>query len=126
MMPVLLTLTMGIFTFGITYNHYLTLTTSTTVAAQALSISRGQSSDPCGTAITAFEASAPYLSPTSLGFKFAFNGGTLASETSCASQTLVSGQAAEVQVTYPCNLNVYGVNFAPSCTLTAQTTEAIE
>jgi hypothetical protein len=31
-----------------------------------------------------------------------------------------------VQVTYPCNLNVYGVNFAPSCTLTAQTTEAIE
>jgi len=126
MLPVLLTIVMGIFTFGIAVNHYLVLTNSTTVAAQALAISRGQTSDPCNTAVTAFEAAAPYLTTSNLSFSFAFNGGSLTSETSCTSQSLVSGQAAEVQVTYPCNLTVYGVNLAPNCTLTAETTEAIE
>lgn len=121
-----MTIAFGIITFGVAINHYLTLTNSTNVGAQALAIARGQTTDPCNTAVTAFKASAPFLSTNSLSFSFAFNGSSLTSETSCASQTLVSGQAAEMQVTYPCNLTVYGVNFAPSCTLTAQTTEAIE
>jgi Flp pilus assembly protein TadG len=126
MLPVLLTIVMGVFTFGIALNKYLILTNSTTVGAQALAFARGQTTDPCATAVTAFEAAAPYLNTSQLGFKFAFNGGTLTTESSCTSQTLVSGQAAQMQVTYPCNLQVYGYNFAPSCTLTAQTTEAIE
>jgi hypothetical protein len=96
------------------------------MAAQTLSISRGQTTDPCATAVTAFESAAPFLNSKSLSFSFAFNGGTLTSETSCSSQSLVAGQAAEVQVTYPCNLQVYGVNLVPNCTLTAETTEAIE
>ena len=47
-------------------------------------------------------------------------------ESSCTSQTLVEGQNAQVEVTYPCNLTVMGVNFAPGCKLTAETAEAIE
>ena len=36
------------------------------------------------------------------------------------------GQPATVTTSYPCNLTVYGYNFAPGCTLTAQSTESVE
>ncbi len=124
--PLLLTLVMGIIVFGIALNTYLTLTNSATMGAQAMATSRGQSTDPCATAVSAFEAAAPNLTTASLSFSFAFNGGSATTETSCASQTLVQGQNAQMTVTYPCNLTVVGVNLAPSCTLTAQTAEVIQ
>jgi len=124
--PLLLTLVMGIIVFGIALNTYVTLTNSATMGAQALATSRGQSTDPCATAVSAFEAAAPNLAPASLSFSFAFNGGAASAETSCSSQTLVQGQNAQMTVTYPCNLTVVGVNLAPSCTLTAQTAEVIQ
>jgi len=124
--PVLLTLVMAMFVFGIAINQYLTLTNATTSGAQSLATARGQTSDPCNTAVLAVQAASPTLTQGNLKFYFAFNGGSLTQESSCTSQTLVEGQNAQVKVTYPCNLTVMGVNFAPSCTLTAQTAEAIE
>jgi hypothetical protein len=36
--------------------------------------------------------------------------------------TNAAGQPATVAATYPCSLAVYGYNFAPTCTLSAQMT----
>jgi Flp pilus assembly protein TadG len=124
--PVLLTLVMAMFVFGIAINQYLTLTNATTSGAQSLATARGETADPCNTAVVAIQAASPTLTQSNLTFYFAFNGGTLTQQSSCPSQTLVEGQNAQVKVTYPCNLTVMGVNFVPNCTLTAQTAEAIE
>jgi Flp pilus assembly protein TadG len=124
--PLLMTLVMAMFVFGIAMNQYLTLTNATASGAQSLATARGQTTDPCNTAVLAIQAASPTLTQSNLKFYFAFNGGSLTQESSCTSQALVEGQNALVKVTYPCNLTVTGVNFAPSCTLTAQTAEAIE
>jgi hypothetical protein len=91
-----------------------------------MAMSRGNTTDPCNTAVQAFYSAAPNLTQSNLTFTFAFNGGSGTTAKTCSSQALVEGQNAQVKVTYPCNLTVMGVNFAPSCTLTAQTAEAIE
>jgi hypothetical protein len=33
---------------------------------------------------------------------------------------LTQGTAAEVKVTYPCSLAIWGLNLLPGCTITAQ------
>jgi Flp pilus assembly protein TadG len=123
--PMLLLLVTAIVSFGIVLNSYLDLTNATNASAQALSISRGQTSDPCATTVSAFESAAPTLNTSSLGFTIALNGVNVGG-TSCPTATLVEGQPAQVTVTYPCNFS-FIYNFAPpSCTLKALTTEAIQ
>ena len=66
-------------------------------------------------------------------FKLVLNGNTYTG-TSCSSSSsttgaagnLVQAKAAQVTVTYPCNLAVYGRNYFPGCTFTAQTTEIVQ
>ena len=48
-----------------------------------------------------------------------------ASDAAC-STILVSGQPALVKATYPCDLTVMGVNYAPSCTLKAETAQLVQ
>ena len=129
--PVLLTIVLGICSFGLVLNHYLQLTNATNVSAQQLSISRGQTSDPCATAATAFYSAAPYLTHSSLNFTIALNGtnvwGPAGGSPTCTSATLAANQLAQVTVTYPCSFTfIYGVKIASSCTLRAQTAEAIQ
>ena len=148
-LPILLTVLMGFITFGIAFGNYLALTNATAMGAQALSIARGQSLDPCATTYNAFELGGPTLQTSQLTFTILvnsppsggsettlytlFNGAKGASVT-CSSTSLttgapadlVAGDAASVSVTYPCNLVIYGVNFAPNCKLTAQTSEVIQ
>jgi TadE-like protein len=129
--PVLLTLVMAMFVFGIAINQYLTLTNATTSGALVLATARGQT-DPCALAVTNIQAASPTLTQGNLKIYFAFNGGTFSQVSSCTpegpsgSSPLAPGQNAQVKVTYPCNLTIMGVNFAPGCTLTAQTAEAVE
>ena len=129
-LPVLVAVAMGIFSFGLVLNNYLTLTNATNVSAQLLSISRGQSSDPCATAAQAFYPAAPSLTQSSLKFTIALGGtvvwGPAGGTVTCSSATLVEGQSAQVTVTYPCSFTLYGFNPQPSCTLKAQTAEAIQ
>jgi Flp pilus assembly protein TadG len=132
-LPVLLLIVTGIFTFGLALNNYLELTDAVGISARLLAISRGQTTDPCATTTAAFYKAAPYLKTTSLSFTFVLNGTSYtgascssSSTTTGAAGNLVQGQAAQVTVTYPCNLAVYGKNYAPSCTLTAQTTELVQ
>jgi Flp pilus assembly protein TadG len=132
-MPILLIILTGIFAFGIAMNNYLELTDSVAIGARFLAVSRGQTTDPCANGVAAIEKAAPYLKPASLSFTFVLNG-TSYSGTSCSSAStstgaagnLVQGGNVQVTATYPCNLAIYGKNYSPSCTLTAQTTEIVQ
>jgi len=123
-LPLLLTLITGLVMFGVAFNNDLTLTYATEAAAQLLSISRGQTSDPCATTSSAFYSAAPYLTASSLGFTIVL-GGQKYTGTSCASAQLVESETAQVTVTYPCSLGIFGFGVS-NFSLTAQTTALIQ
>jgi Flp pilus assembly protein TadG len=141
-LPLLMLIVTGITTFGIALNNYMELTEATGIGAQQLAISRGNTTDPCSTVASAVEGAAPYLTPASLQFTLTLDGtayGPYAGNTTWSSSTcssaststgaagnLVQGQSAVLKVTYPCNLAVYGINYAPSCVLSAQVTEIVQ
>jgi Flp pilus assembly protein TadG len=138
-LPMLMLIVTGIFAFGITLNNYLELTDAVSIGARQLAISRGQTPDPCATAVATIEAAAPLLKTTSLSFTFVLNGvsypnSTYSSAASCSSGSTTTGPAAnlvqggtvKVTVTYPCSLAVYGANYAPTCSMVAQTTELVQ
>ena len=110
------------------------LTEATSVGARQLSVSRGQTLDPCQTFSGAVIAAAPLLAQASMVFTISLNGTTY-SGTSCSSGDINSGAAANmilgtnaaVTVTYPFSLNVYGIKLVPAGSLlTAQTTELMQ
>jgi hypothetical protein len=127
----MLTLLVALAVFGVAFDQYLALSFATDAGAQALAISRGQTSDPCQTTAQAVYSAAPTLKQSNLLFSITLNGTSVASKASnptCTGGTadLVQSQAAQVTVTYPCNVSIMGVNPVPSCTLTAQTSLAIQ
>lgn len=132
-LPILLLVVTGITTFGIAMTNYVQLTESANVGGRALAISRNQVLDPCATAASAIQGAAPMLKSSSLSYSFVLNGAAFSGSTcsspnvnSGAAGDLVQGQPATLTVTYPCVLKVYGVNYAPSCVLTAKTTELVQ
>lgn len=132
-LPPLLLVVTGIWVFGFAMNNYLILTNATTVAARQLSISRGQTLDPCATAVSALTAAAPTLTSSKFAYSYVFNAtsysGTTCSSTSYttgAPSNLVQGQPAQIVVTYPCSLVAYNANFATNCSLKAQMTELVQ
>jgi Flp pilus assembly protein TadG len=132
-LPMLLMVFCGIFVFSIAMTNYAQLTESVNTGSRLLAISRGQTLNPCSTTASAVYAAAPSLTPSKFTFSFVLNGTTYPGAT-CSSSTTTSGAAgnlvqggtASVTVTYPCNLSVWGVNYAPSCALKAQTTELVQ
>jgi Flp pilus assembly protein TadG len=137
--PVLLLLVTGIMTFGLALNNYLVMTNAVSTSAQLLSVSRSNTTDPCSLTATSFTTSAPNLTASNLSFTYVLNGvsygpykGLSASTCSSSSTStgaagnLVAGQSAEVTVSYPCNLAVYGHNYLPTCNLVVQTTEIVQ
>jgi Flp pilus assembly protein TadG len=132
-LPPLFLIVTGIWVFGFAMNNYLILTNATTVAARQISISRGQSLDPCATAVSALTAAAPTLTASKFTYSYAFNSvaysGTTCVSTSYATgapSNLVQGQPAQITVNYPCSLLAYNANFAPTCNLKAQITELVQ
>ena len=132
-LPILLLVVTGITTFGIAMNNFLMLTHATDMGARQLAISRGQTTDPCATTVTAIKAAAPLLNPNSLSYTFILNGTTYTgttcssgSTTTGAAGNLLQGVAAQVNVTYPCTLKAFGTTIASSCTLRAQTAEYVQ
>jgi Flp pilus assembly protein TadG len=132
-LPVLLLVVTGILTFGLAFNNYLLLTEATSVGARTLAISRGETTDPCATAAAAVYAAAPLLVAADLSFTFVLNGTTYTgascssgSSTTGAAGNLKQGSYASVTVTYPCNLAVYGANYAPNCSLQSQISELVQ
>lgn len=131
--PILMMIVTAIFTFGIAFNNYVTLTDAVGVAGRQLAISSLQTLDPCSTAATAVYKAAPLMSQSNLTFTLVLNGTTYngatcssASQSVGAASNLQSGDDATLTVTYPCNLTIWGKNYAPSCTLSASTTEKVQ
>lgn len=126
-LPILLLVVMGIFTFGIALNNYLMLTNAVNNGAQLLAISRGLTANPCATASAAVTNAAPLLNSADLSFTFVLNGNSYTGTTCTAgAANLLQGTTVQVTATYPCSLTVYGVNYAPSCTFRAQTAEFVQ
>lgn len=132
-LPILLLIVTGIFTFGTALNNYMELTDAVGSGARQLAISRGYTLDPCATVVTAVHNAAPSLAQADMTFSFSLNG-TAYTGTSCSSTNttsgapadLVQGQPAQVTVTYPCKLPVFGLTSGPACSVKAQTTELVQ
>jgi Flp pilus assembly protein TadG len=138
-LPILLLVLTGITTFGLALNNYLMMTNAVSTSAQLLSVDRSNTTNPCQDAATSFVNAAPNLNASNLTFSYSLNGVSYgpykgASASTCSSSSsstgaagnLKTGKAAQVTVTYPCNLSVYGHNFMPSCNLEVQTTEIVQ
>jgi len=125
-MPVLFLAMTGILSFGMTMHDYLSLTNGVNYGAQVLSMSRGQTTDPCATAVAAVQSASPSLVSANLTYAFSING-TAYSGTSCASgaANMLQGVTARVTVGYPCVLAVYGFS-TPGCGLKSTTAELIQ
>jgi hypothetical protein len=132
-LPMLMLFMTGIATFGIVLNQYSTLTEATNVAGRYLAVLRGNTTDPCAATVSAFESAAPGFTASKLTFSFVLNGTTY-NGTSCSSTSTTSGAAgnlveagtAQLSVSYPCSMAVFGANYAPSCSLKTQITELVQ
>jgi Flp pilus assembly protein TadG len=126
-LPVLALLVLGLMSFATMFMNYLDLTEATGSGAQYLQSLRGNTNDPCQDTYLAITQAAPNLTPANLSLTFNLNGTTVTGDT-CAGSSYVSDlvqtKPISVTATYPCNLTVYGVNYAPSgCTLSAMVSE---
>lgn len=130
--PILMLIVMGIFTFGFTFNHKLMLTDAVAVGGRSLAISRGATADPCKDTANVVYGVAPLLTHSQMTFTFVLSGTSfpfgmgVAPTCAAGAADLTQGGTAQVTATYPCQLSIYGVNYAPSCLLTSQTSEVIQ
>lgn len=129
--PLLLTILTAAMMLGIAFNNELQLTYGTNAGAQLLSISRGQTTNPCNTTSQAVYSAAPSLDQSNLKFTIVLGGHTVATNSaqpSCSGsqQYLVQTDSAQVTATYPCNIRIFGLDPVPNCALTAQTTAIIQ
>jgi Flp pilus assembly protein TadG len=132
-LPVLLLVVTGILVFGIAFNNYIILTEATAVGARQLTVSRGQTLDPCATFSAAVYGAAPLLKQANLTFTISLNGNTYSgttcsgSSTSGAPSNMILGTNTVVTVTYPLSLNVYGLKIVSAgAVLTARMTELMQ
>jgi Flp pilus assembly protein TadG len=136
-LPILMLILLGIFKFGILYNNYLQLTDATRTGARRLAVDRGQGTTqtPCDDATGELANAASSLGGTITvtitedndpsTYTNTATGGT-SGTTSTTCPTLVSGSAAHVEATYPCDLTIFGLTIDPGCTLDAKATERVE
>ncbi|HTR82873.1 MAG TPA: TadE/TadG family type IV pilus assembly protein [Reyranella sp.] len=123
--PVLLTLLLGLFKFGIAMNQYMVLTNAAAKGALTLALSRGTTT-PYTSTTSAIAAAAPNLTAANITTTVTINGTACTTDSSCSS-SLVAGVTAVVRTTYPCDLTVMGINYAPSgCALSAQTAQMVQ
>ncbi len=132
-LPVLLLVVTGITAFGVAFNNSIILTEATSIGARQLTVSRGQTLDPCQTFSGAVFAAAPLLKQSNMTFTISLNGTTYTGTTcagsasSGAPSNMVLGTNVVVTVTYPLSLNVYGMRVVPTGSLlTAKMTELMQ
>ena len=120
-LPLFATLLIGTIKGGILFNHWVMLTNAVRVGGRTLSLGRATTgssgSDACVAARNSLVAAAADLNSSNITVSWTVTN-------SCTN--LVSGSSATLRATYPCDLTIVGVRFAPSCTLSAQITERVE
>jgi Flp pilus assembly protein TadG len=123
-LPLLTMLLVGIIKGGILFYDYVTLADAVAVGARTLATSRGVST-ACSSAETALTNAATNLVTSNITITISFPSSNTYTD-SCTG-SLYSGDEADVQATYPCNLVIpFAGNLWPSCTLNSQTTVRIE
>ena len=123
-LPLLLTLIIGMGRFGITLNNFVMLTDAVRVGSRTFALSRG-SATPYTTARARLAAGAPSLTPASITITLKVDGVTCATDAACQT-ALTTATDATVSATYPCGIVVMGIDFAPSCLLASQATGRVE
>lgn len=123
-LPILLVLMTGIFSFSMTLYQKLELAQGLATGARFLAVDRGDN-DPCASAATKIYGAAPSLAKTKLTLTFVLNGTTYSGTTCSGTTNMVSGGTAKVTATYPCSLSAFRMSF-PSCTLTESATEVVQ
>jgi Flp pilus assembly protein TadG len=125
--PVLLLLLLGIAQFGLTLNQYIMLWNGVGLGAMQFAISGGASSTPYTSTVNLIQQSAPTLNTADLKITTTVDGTACTSDAACqAALQTNAGNPAEVSATYPCNLTIMGIDFFPSCTLTAEIIELVQ
>ena len=109
-LPILCVLLFGIVQFGITFNHYLTLTDSVRAGARKAAVSR-EVSDPVGAAVAQVRASASDLKQSNLSVT--------------VSSSWAPGGDVTVTAKYPYSINIMGI-VVHSGQLSSSTTERVE
>lgn len=123
--PAVVLIGLGMLKFGVAMANYLVLTNSAAQGALTLALSRGTST-PYTTTTTAITNAAPSLTSGQITTVVKINDVACSTDAGCSS-ALVAGQTALVQVTYPCDLTVMGINFKPGgCTLSAQSSQMVQ
>jgi Flp pilus assembly protein TadG len=126
-------LVFGLIRFAIFTNNWVTLNNSVEYAAQRLARNRCDiptgcpATNYCTAAVTALDNAATTLNTTQITTNLSTLSPTpFPSPDSSTCTNLVGGDAATVQATYPCNLQILFLNPWPSCQFTVQTTIRIE
>jgi len=123
-MPILLALITGIFSFGLAFNHALTLTSAVGAGGQYLQLIRTSTTDPCADTFAAIGSAAPGLTAGNISLSFNLNGTTVTGNTCPGDQSyLASGAPVTITATYPCSLSIVGSKFSSGCQLWAKVTE---
>lgn len=109
-LPVLVVLLFGIIQFGITFNHYLTLTDAVRAGARKAAVSRHQP-DPVGVTVEAVKTAATDLKPADLAID--------------VESSWEAGEEVEVHASYPYSIKLMGVTIK-SGRMNSTTTERVE
>ncbi len=132
-LPAFLLVVTGIFAFGVAFTNWLVLTDATSLGGRTVSISRGNTLDPCATAVSAVAGASPGLNTSLITYSSVINGTTY-SGTSCNSSSTTTGAAGNLvqggsyvlTTSYPCKLTVFGQNLVSNCTMHAAVKELVQ
>jgi Flp pilus assembly protein TadG len=129
-LPLLLTVLIGIFVMGTIYVQYIELTNAVGSGAQYLQQIRQSTANPCADTFTAITNAAPTLTKSNMTMTLNMNGTVVTANTCAGDQTdLVSTQPVTVTVTYPCNISIlqgwlaFFHSTLPACSLSSSSTE---
>jgi Flp pilus assembly protein TadG len=122
--PILFMVLIGIFKCAIAFNHYIILTDAVRAGARQLAVSRGVP-NACSNAMSRVKSAASDLDSTQITNLQANVDGA---SSNCGNLESGNEQGTDAKVTasYPCDLVILGIDFAPSCKLTSTMTERIE
>lgn len=137
-LPMMMMLILGMFSFGIAFNNYIVLTDAVGAGARTLSVVRGQTtpamaaSDPCAYAVQITKNAAPVLKTSAMTFNIVWtttNSSGAAVSTpytnTCPGLIVNAGDTVQVGASYPALIIMYGWK-SGSFNLTAQTAELVQ
>jgi hypothetical protein len=110
-------LVMGIIECGILLNNWVILTDAVRSGGRELAISRATGINACTRAQNRINAAAVGLNTADIVVTWSVT-------SSCTN--LTAGSDATLNASYPCSLNIMGIDFAPGCDLWATSTVRVE